>query len=788
MKKTMLIMIAMVLFILSTSVYCLTSRRDGYLPASAMAKYTTLGTYFITLIDINENLSIDLYFNRIDYPDTGNYINVSQIVKNDKSNNTKTVLWAEYAHSTSGLTYIPIYDVVLNHNLDKMRVIYQRGNLLCVIDVDLNEDIMKRTAISNAAPIYNARMVPSPTDIRELLKNVTFLAPDIIRISSTKNAAFHLEISDVIVDGENWTNYKLNWWNGNGDIFKNMDYDKSPSYQTGVSELTYPDSSWDDWYHMKRNIIPAYANSPYYAESTSGIYDDEYITCYDEDIWNVWCRSVNTAEDITLTPPNKTLGLGSSFTIVADIIPSNLTNNTVKWVSNNPSIASVNSLGVVTGKSLGTATITAITEMGNKSATCEVTVVNSFTNVTGITLDPTSEDVEVGDTFSITATILPSNASNANVTWSSSDDLIATVDSDGEVTGVSVGTAIITARTADGWKTATCEVNVIPNMVNVKFLKYINNYNTIYEEKNIITGTQVSRPETDPERAGFTFVDWYSNEGRTVLFDFNATINVDTIVYPKWKAVDGKVLITWNDGTVTQDATVNYLSSFTVTVSNTGTPFVYWKDSNDNIRSYDASFVFIASENIELTAVFSDSAVTAEPIVNIDTSNVIKVVASTAGRYNVSFFGDVFVPSGYTVVERGFIGAYSIEDNPKYNNWNTSSFVLGAANMNKIAIQGTSTKIQGNYLSVANGYNYIARTYLTYTDDNGQHTIYSPEIACYIYEPEPANQSSGSGNTSKSGKSNISDSGKMAIDASGVDRGEASVSSLIVDEIDIFRN
>ena len=781
-NKITFIIIALILFILSTSAYC-RSRANGYLPASAMAKYTTLGTYFITLIDVNENLSIDLYLNRIDYPDTANHINISQIVKNDKSNNIKTVLWAEYAPPvTLGLTYIPIYDVVLNYDLDKMRIIYQENNLLHMIDVDLNEDITKRTAISNKVTLYCALMIPSPTNIRELLKTVTFLTPDVIKISNTRDAVFHLKVSDVIIDGENWTDYHANWWNGHGSMFELFDYDKSPSYQTGVDELTYSDSSWDNWYHMKRNIIPTYVNSPYY---DINLID---IMWFDKYTWNVWCDSVNTAEDITLTPPNKTLGLGSSFTIVADIIPSNLTNNTVRWVSNNPSIASVNSLGVVTGKSLGTATITATTGIGNKSATCEVTVVNSFTNVTGITLDPTSEDVEVGDTFSITATVLPSNASNANVTWSSSDDLIATVDSDGEVTGVSVGTAIITARTADGWKRAICEVNVIPNMVNVKFLKYINNYNTIYEEKNIITGTQVSRPETDPERAGFTFVDWYSNEGRTVLFDFNATINVDTIVYPKWKAVDGKVLITWNDGTVTQDATVNYLSSFTVTVSNTGTPFVYWKDSNDNIRSYDASFVFIASENIELTAVFSDSAVTAEPIVNIDTSNVIKVVASTAGRYNVSFFGDVFVPSGYTVVERGFIGAYSIEDNPKYNNWNTSSFVLGAANMNKIAIQGTSTKIQGNYLSVANGYNYIARTYLTYTDDNGQHTIYSPEIACYIYEPEPANQSSGSGNTSKSGKSNISDSGKMAIDASGVDRGEASVSSLIVDEIDIFRN
>ena len=786
MKKTIFIIIAMILFVLSISAYC-QARRDGYLSANAMAKYTTLGTYFTTLIDINENLSIDLYFNRMDYPDIGNYNNISQIVKNDKSNNTQTVLWAQIAHpDIFNLNYIPIYDVVLNHDLDKLKVIYQQNYFLCMADINLNEDIVKRTAIPNDALIYYARMVPSPTDIREELDSVTFLTPNVIRISSTKNAAFHLKFSDTIIDDENWIDYHIAWWNGNGDVFKNINYDKSPSYQTGVSELTYPDSSWDDWYHMKRNIIPTYTNSPYYGESTSGIYDNEYITCYDEDIWNVWCRSVNTAEDITLTPPNKTLGLGSSFTIVADIIPSNTPNKTVRWVSNNPSIASVNSLGIVTGKSLGTATITATTEMGNKSATCEVTVVNSFTNVTGITLDSTSEDVEVGDTFTIEATVLPSNASNTNVTWSSSDDLIATVDSDGEVTGVSVGTAIITARTADGWKTATCEINVIPNMVNVKFLKYANN-DIIHYEDNIATGTQVSRPETDPERAGFTFVNWYSNENCTTLFDFNTTINADTVVYPKWKAAAGKVLVTWNDGSTTQEAIVNYLSSFTVTASDTGTPFVYWKDGNYNIRSYNSAFTFNASEDIVLTAVFSDSAVTAEPIVNIDTSNMIKVVASTAGKYNISFFGDVFVPSGYTVVERGFIGAYYIEGYPAYD-WNTNNFVIGATGVVKISIQGINTKIQGIYNNISDGYNYAARTYLTYTDGNGQHTIYSPEIAYYIYEPEPANQSSGSGNSSKSGKSNISNVGKMAISASDMDRGEASVPSLNIDEINIFRN
>jgi len=96
--------------------------------------------------------------------------------------------------------------------------------------------------------------------------------------------------------------------------------------------------------------------------------------------------------------------------------------------------------------------------------------------------------------------------------------------------------------------------------------------------------------------------------------------------------------------------------------------------------------------------------------------------------------GDVFVPSGYTIIERGFIGSYYIESYPAYN-WNTGNFIIGVTGVVKVIVPGTNTKIQGTYLNVANGYNYAARTYLTYTDSNGRHTIYSPDIAYYIYEP-----------------------------------------------------
>lgn len=81
-------------------------------------------------------------------------------------------------------------------------------------------------------------------------------------------------------------------------------------------------------------------------------------------------------------------------------------------------------------------------------------------SVTGVTLDKKSAELKVGDTLSLKAAIEPANATNQNVSWSSSDKNIATVDENGTVTAVAAGSADITVKTADGGKEASCTVTV----------------------------------------------------------------------------------------------------------------------------------------------------------------------------------------------------------------------------------------------------------------------------------------------------------------------------------------
>ncbi len=103
-------------------------------------------------------------------------------------------------------------------------------------------------------------------------------------------------------------------------------------------------------------------------------------------------------------------------------------------------------------------TVTATNDAGSDSK--EVTLNVKSVPVTGVTLDKQTLELYTGDSQPLTATVQPANATNKNVTWSSNDDTIATVDNNGNVTAVAAGTATITVTTEDGSHTATCTVTV----------------------------------------------------------------------------------------------------------------------------------------------------------------------------------------------------------------------------------------------------------------------------------------------------------------------------------------
>lgn len=164
---------------------------------------------------------------------------------------------------------------------------------------------------------------------------------------------------------------------------------------------------------------------------------------------------------VSLDKTNLNLNPGKEGTLIATITPDNATDKSVKWESDDTSVATVNENGKVTAVGLGTATLTVTTTDGNFQDTCTVTVTEPPTvSVTSVTLDKTSLTLDVGGSDTLTATVEPDNATTKTVTWSTSDKNVATVNN-GVVTAVGAGKATITATTADGsGVSATCTVTV----------------------------------------------------------------------------------------------------------------------------------------------------------------------------------------------------------------------------------------------------------------------------------------------------------------------------------------
>jgi uncharacterized protein YjdB len=163
---------------------------------------------------------------------------------------------------------------------------------------------------------------------------------------------------------------------------------------------------------------------------------------------------------VTLNPTSASLVVNNTQQLTATIAPANATNKNVTWNSSNNAVATVSSTGLVTAVAAGSAVITVTTQDGGKTATCNITVTQPVVLVTGVTLNPTSASIVVNNTQQLTATIAPANATNKNVTWTSSNNAVATVSSSGLVTAVAAGSAVITVTTQDGGKTATCNVTV----------------------------------------------------------------------------------------------------------------------------------------------------------------------------------------------------------------------------------------------------------------------------------------------------------------------------------------
>lgn len=154
--------------------------------------------------------------------------------------------------------------------------------------------------------------------------------------------------------------------------------------------------------------------------------------------------------------------------LIATITPDNASDKEINWTSSDISVAMVSPDGTVYAIKPGQATIMATTADGGFVALCKIKVKAREVIATSIQISPSSKTVAIGETIKLNALLEPENVTNANLSWTSSNPNIATVDVNGLVKAIAEGKTQIIATTTDGSNlSAICEIMVEKQFIGI---------------------------------------------------------------------------------------------------------------------------------------------------------------------------------------------------------------------------------------------------------------------------------------------------------------------------------
>jgi len=333
-----------------------------------------------------------------------------------------------------------------------------------------------------------------------------------------------------------------------------------------------------------------------------------------------------------ITLNRETIGLekGKTFPLSARIEPEYATIKGVTWKSLNPDIATVDKNGVVTGLSFGTgkatATITATPtdpRYTGASAKCTVEVSKEAYPVTGISLTPSTLRLKVVDTGYLTVKLTPSNATEPNVLFESSNTAVATVDKYGIVTPIKVGTARITATPVDTAYKGTypyCDVTVVQSPTGISL-------NITSIPKLNVGETETLTATVSPSNAYDKGVNWSSSNEVYATVDENgkvtakakgkaritATPKDDTLGPPSvwcdievWDPVTG---ISLNKTSTTLEVGKGETLTATITPFTASNPNVNWASNNTAVAGVDPNGVVkaVSAGTATITATAQDT-------------------------------------------------------------------------------------------------------------------------------------------------------------------------------------
>ncbi|MBR2845841.1 MAG: leucine-rich repeat protein [Solobacterium sp.] len=234
---------------------------------------------------------------------------------------------------------------------------------------------------------------------------------------------------------------------------------------------------------------------------------------------------------LSLSQKEIEIGKGQSMQLKYTVTPSSYNKDYLVWYSDKPGIVSVDKNGVITANSAGSTDIHLTAPGSAPYLTCKVTV--GTVKVKGVSIAAAPDMVSVGNVIDLDPVFVPENAENQNVTWSSSDSSIASVDQNGIVKGIKVGTVTITVKTEDGGYTAEKEITVVQPVTGVDINET--------ELRLAINDTYQLIAAVKPEDAGNQNVTWSSDHEDIVSVDETglATAHADGTAVITAKTEDG---------------------------------------------------------------------------------------------------------------------------------------------------------------------------------------------------------------------------------------------------------
>ena len=260
------------------------------------------------------------------------------------------------------------------------------------------------------------------------------------------------------------------------------------------------------------------------------------------DTCEITVETINVTGVSLMNCPAADLVIGTTHQLTAEVSPANAYDQSIVWSSSDDAIATIDDNGLITAVSEGSVTITVTTTDGAFTDICEITVVTI--PVTDVTISECpASDLEVGATHQLSYTVLPEDAINKIITWSSSDDAIASVDENGLITAVSDGLATITITTDDGGLTDVCEVNVIPVQVTGVILSDC-------PTENVNVGDTIQLTAIiSPENAANQTVNWTSSDASIAEVDSEGRLTAISVG-------SALITVTTEDGSYSDACTV----------------------------------------------------------------------------------------------------------------------------------------------------------------------------------------------------------------------------------------